>query len=242
MKGCELGDEVGQRDFAGVDRNDNAHGRDVLDHAFVHAAQAIALGSGQCPAVYPSGVTQPWRSTSIPGVWSTGRPAVEDARGSFTKVMDEGRPSEFAAFEAKEVFWSRSTRGVFRGMHVQLPPREAAKFVFVVEGLVRDFVLDLRRGSPSEGRLLELQLDETSGGLMIPAGCAHGFEVMTEQAVMVYVQSESYSREHDAGVHFASCGVTLLSDASVISERDVSFPPLSDFESPFEFESVHGSS
>ena len=53
----------------------------------------------------------------------------------------------------REVFWSQSERGVFRGLHVQLPPRAARKLVFVTTGRVRDFVLDLRRGSPTEGQL-----------------------------------------------------------------------------------------
>ena len=177
----------------------------------------------------------PWRSTPIPGVYLTSRPASFDDRGSFTKVLGEGDEPGVAPFVTREVFWSSSVRGVFRGMHVQLPPRSAAKVVFVVHGAVRDFVLDLRRGSPTQGQLWESRLDASTGGLVIPDGCAHGFEVVSDEAVMVYLQTAFHSPEHDGGVNYASAGVVLEAAQPLISKRDAELPQLADFDSPFEF-------
>ncbi len=177
----------------------------------------------------------PWRSTPIPGAHLTGRLPVDDRRGSLTKILGSGDDVPGEPFVVREVFWSRSDRGVFRGLHVQLPPRATRKIVFVTHGAVRDFLLDLRRGSPTEGRVWETELDATAGGLLIPAGCAHGFEVVGDGAAMVYLQEDFHSAEHDAGVHYASAGITLAADEPLSSERDRALPPLAQFASPFEF-------
>lgn len=120
-------------------------------------------------------------------------------------------------------------------MHVPLPPRAARKLVFVAFGEVRDFVLDVRRGSPTEGEVWQNLLDSSGGGLVIPEGCAHGFEVLSESAAMVYLQEEFYSPDHDGGILYSSAGIDLSSNIPIISERDLALPPLSFFDSPFTF-------
>lgn len=185
--------------------------------------------------MYAAPVSVPWRSTPIPGAFLTGRVPLGDERGSFTKVLGEGDETGHPPFVTREVFWSLSHRGVFRGLHVQLPPREARKLVFVTHGVVRDFLLDLRRGSPTEGTLWETSLDESSGGLIVPAGCAHGFEVLSEDASMVYLQEDFFAPDCDAGVHFASVGIDLVSADPIVSQRDLCLPHLSDFDSPFGY-------
>lgn len=176
-----------------------------------------------------------WCEVDIPGVFTVGRPVFEDTRGSFVKVLGEGDWGDQAPFIAREVFWSRSNRGVFRGMHVQLPPHDGRKLVFVVAGSVRDFVADLRVGSPTEGRVLEMPLDERSGGLLIPEGCAHGFEALEGGSVVIYGQEAFYSSEHDSGILYSSAGIELANARSVISSRDRELTPLDSFVSPFTF-------
>jgi dTDP-4-dehydrorhamnose 3,5-epimerase len=185
--------------------------------------------------VYAAAVSFPWRSTPIPGAYLTSRPASLDDRGSFTKVLGEDDEPGVTPFVTREVFWSSSQRGVFRGMHLQLPPRSAAKVVFVVHGAVRDFLLDLRRGSPTEGQLWESRLDSSTGGLVVPDGCAHGFEVVSDEAIMVYLQADFHSPEHDGGVEYRSAGVVPAAADPIISSRDAALPLLQDFESPFEY-------
>lgn len=176
-----------------------------------------------------------WRSTSIPGLFQTSRSGVLDARGAFVKVLGEGDNGDEPPFVAAEVFWSRSGAGVFRGMHVQLPPRATRKLVFVVHGAVRDFVVDLRIGSPTYGVVHEARLDGESGALIVPDGCAHGFEVIGGEAVMIYGQEAFHSIELDAGIHYASVGIELASAEPIISARDRELPALAAFSSPFVY-------
>lgn len=177
----------------------------------------------------------PWRETSLPGAFLTARPPFEDRRGSFNKILGEGDAPEGASFVAREVFWSQSRRGVVRGMHVQLPPYATRKAVFVTHGRVRDLLLDLRVGSPGFGQVHEFALDATTGGLVVPEGCAHGFEVLSDEAAMVYLQERHHSPDHDGGVSIRSVPVTLASAEPVISDRDLALPALADFVSPFRF-------
>lgn len=120
-------------------------------------------------------------------------------------------------------------------MHVQLPPRATRKLVFVTQGRVRDFVLDIRRGSPTEGELWATELEASGGGLVIPEGCAHGFEVLSDEASMVYLQEDFHSAEHDGGVLYSSAGVILEAAAPIVSARDLALPSLTAFTSPFVF-------
>jgi dTDP-4-dehydrorhamnose 3,5-epimerase len=160
---------------------------------------------------------------------------LRDERGAFTKILGEGDEEDHAAFRTREIFWSSSRRGVVRGMHVQLPPHAARKLVFVTEGAVRDFVLDLRRGSPTEGQVWETRLEHGGGGLVVPEGCAHGFEVVSDRAAMVYAQEDFHHPESDAGVLFSSVGISISCAAPIVSARDLALPPLSEFSSPFEY-------
>jgi dTDP-4-dehydrorhamnose 3,5-epimerase len=177
----------------------------------------------------------PWRETEIPGLFQTARPRLSDSRGSLLKVLGEGDCGSAAPFVAREIFWSTSEAGVFRGMHFQIGVRATRKVVFVTTGVVRDFVIDLRVGSPTFKRLWETELSAETGGLVIPVGCAHGFEVLQGPAAMVYGQEEHFSPESDVGINFESAGVRLLSADPVISDRDRALPLLDSYDSPFEF-------
>lgn len=168
------------------------------------------------------------------GAFLTARPSLADSRGSFTKVLGEG-DCVGGDFVTREVFWSRSTRGVVRGLHVQLPPHATRKLVFVTHGSIVDFALDLRQGSPTFGQVLSTPLDEATGGLVIPAGCAHGFEVVSDEVSMVYCQEDYYSPENDGGVLLTSVDITLQAAEPLFSDRDLALPAWADFVSPFEF-------
>lgn len=180
-------------------------------------------------------VSAPWRSTPILGAHLTARQPIGDARGSLTKILGEGDDAPGGRFDVREVFWSHSRQGVFRGLHIQLPPRSTRKLVFVTQGVVRDFLLDVRVGSPTEGVLWETELDATTGGLLIPDGCAHGFEVVSDSASMVYLQEDVHSPDHDGGVLFSTAGVVLVSSEPVLSDRDRALVALADFDSPFGY-------
>ncbi|GGY28925.1 dTDP-4-dehydrorhamnose 3,5-epimerase [Pseudoduganella albidiflava] len=173
--------------------------------------------------------------TSIPGCFEL-RPIVRrDERGSFTKVFhedvfrDAGLRTDFA-----EEYYSISQQGVLRGLHFQVPPHDHAKLVYCPQGRVLDAALDLRRGSPTYGRHLALELSGEAGNMLyLPAGLAHGFYTLSEQALMVYKVTSTYAPAHDGGVLWNSAGIDWPDSAPLLSPRDRTFPTLADFDSPF---------
>lgn len=161
----------------------------------------------------------------------------EDARGRFTKVFHQ---QAFAAqgleTNFNEEYYSVSFKHVIRGLHFQLPPEDHVKLVYCVAGSVIDVVLDLRVGSPTYGQHALVELSAAKGNsIYIPKGIAHGFCVLSDQAVMVYKASTVYSPEHDAGVLWNSAGIPWPTEQAVLSKRDESFPSLNQFHSPFNY-------
>lgn len=162
------------------------------------------------------------------------RKLFQDARGTFSKVFFEEALSGLgSSFTVKELFWTMSTHGVIRGMHFQLPPYECEKIVWVSHGKIRDVVLDLRVDSPSFGTSVLSILDQQSGAVYVPSGCAHGYEVISESAVVNYAQSCNYVETHDGGVAWDSFGFVWTTQSPVLSERDLQLPKMKDFYSCF---------
>lgn len=130
---------------------------------------------------------------------------------------------------------SRSTRGVLRGLHFQNPPAAQGKLVGVTRGRVYDVAVDVRRSSPTFGRWLGVVLDdETLQQLWLPAGFAHGFLVLSEQADVVYQLDAYHDSAAEAGIRFddETLGIDWLDRLSevglyepVISRRDAELPP-----------------
>ena len=162
----------------------------------------------------------------------------DDIRGRFVKVFHE---QEFTGLglEANfcEEYYSTSHRHVIRGLHFQLPPADHVKMVYCVQGEVLDAVVDLRIGSPTYGQYATFELSATkANSIYIPKGMAHGFCVLSEQAIMVYKVSTTYSPLHDAGILWNSAGIPWPATSAIMSARDKGFPPLAHFESPFRYE------
>lgn len=176
-------------------------------------------------------------ATRIPGVFLVRSPLAKDARGSFLKLFHE--PSFAAAglrTDWRESYCSCSAGGVVRGMHFQTPPADHAKLVFCLDGDVLDVVLDLRRGSPTEGQAIGVPLSGDDGvGVYIPSGCAHGFAGLSERSTMLYMVTSAHSTEHDLGVSWDSFGFDWPVADPLLSDRDGRHPRVDDFHSPFVF-------
>lgn len=165
-------------------------------------------------------------------------PSRGDTRGSFTKLL---HPDDLGLccdqhFPVRESFVSWSEPGVLRGMHFQSPPFAHHKAVTCLSGQVLDVVLDLRRSSPTYGRFASFRLDGTAPATVwIPVGCAHGFAVLgKDRALMHYAVTAEHSPAHDHGVNWNSFGFDWPPAlARLISARDATLPPLSEFLSPF---------
>lgn len=162
-------------------------------------------------------------------------PAFFDERGSFVKTFHNTTLKEHGiAFELKESYFSLSKKDVVRGMHFQVPPHHHAKIVFCPLGAILDVIIDLRKGSATYGlyHAEELSADNHKA-YYIPEGFAHGFKSLTDDAITYYLVSSEYSKDHDTGILYNSFGYDWDVSEPVISERDMSFPALNDFNSEF---------
>ncbi len=135
---------------------------------------------------------------------------------------------------------SMSTRGVMRGLHFQRPPFTQAKLVRCVVGRVLDVAVDIRKGSPTYGRHVAVELSaENHRQFFIPRGFAHGFAVLSPTAVFQYKCDNYYAPKADGGISIAdpSLGIDWQLDpaGSILSPKDTAHPLLCDFDSPFTF-------
>lgn len=128
----------------------------------------------------------------------------KDSRGYFYETFnaqrykDHGINSDFVQDNI-----SVSKKGTLRGLHYQLPPKAQAKLCHVIKGSVLDVAVDLRFGSPTFGEHLIIELsEENHTQIFIPAGFAHGFAVLSDEAIFQYKCSEFYSKEHERAIRF----------------------------------------
>lgn len=135
---------------------------------------------------------------------------------------------------------SCSTFGVIRGLHFQRPPFCQAKLVRCVKGRVLDVAVDIRKGSPTYGKYLGVELSEDNHlQFFIPHGFAHGFSVLSDIAVFNYKCDNYYHPEADGGISIldASLNIDWHIDPSnaILSKKDQNHPLLIDFDTPFVF-------
>ncbi len=125
---------------------------------------------------------------------------------------------------------SRSTRGVLRGLHYQLPPKAQGKLVRVVVGEVFDVAVDIRKGSPTFGKWVgEMLSAENKRQMWIPPGFAHGFLTMSDAAEFLYKTTDYYSPEHERCIVWndsAICIAWPIAGAPLLSDKDRLGQPL----------------
>lgn len=139
---------------------------------------------------------------AIKGVWVIEPKVFADDRGYF---MESFKLDLFEQYIGKVHFIqdneSKSTRGVLRGLHYQTGTASQAKLVRAIQGTVLDVVVDIRKSSPSFGQYVAVELsDENKKQLYVPRGFAHGFLVMSEDAIFSYKVDNVYSPTHDASI------------------------------------------
>lgn len=169
------------------------------------------------------------------------------------KVFGDKRGYFFESFNAKEFSEktglnitfvqdneSRSCYGVLRGLHFQLPPYTQSKLVRVVKGRVLDVAVDIRKGSPTYGKHVSCELTEDNHRqFYVPKGMAHGFCVLSDDAVFQYKCDNFYHPEVDGGISILdeSLGIDwgIPVDIAVLSDKDTKHPRLKDFVTPFTY-------
>lgn len=165
----------------------------------------------------------------------------EDSRGYFFESYNRQEfDREIAVVTFVQDNESQSSFGVIRGLHFQRPPYAQAKLVRCVHGRVLDVALDIRKGSPTYGRHVAVELTgDNHRQLFIPRGFAHGFAVLSPTAVFQYKCDNYYHPEMEDGIFFAdpSLGIDWRIEAgkAIISEKDTRLQTFSELETPFEF-------
>lgn len=179
--------------------------------------------------------------TSIPGVVIIEPRLFKDDRGYFFESFSE-RDFNTQVREVKFVQdnESMSSYGVMRGLHFQRPPYTQSKLVRCVKGAVLDVAVDIRKGSPTYGQYVAVELtEENHRQFFVPRGFAHGFAVLSKTAIFQYKCDNFYHPEADGGISILddSLGIDwhTPTDHAILSEKDTKHPLLKDFDSPFDF-------
>lgn len=181
--------------------------------------------------------------TDIPGVWIIEPNVFNDARGYFFEAF---RKAEFEEHIGAVGFIqdneSCSSSGVLRGLHYQLAPYSQAKLVRVISGAVLDVAVDLRKGSPTFGKYVAVELTgDNKRQLFIPQGFAHGFHVLADNTVFTYKVDNPYMPSHERGIRYDEPSFAIdwripSMEKLNLSPKDTQAPGLAHAEYNFEYE------
>ena len=179
--------------------------------------------------------------TAIPEVCILEPNVFGDHRGYFIESYNKEKfPSQYQHIKFVQDNESKSSKGVLRGLHYQLPPFAQTKLVRVIEGKVLDVAVDIRRGSPTFGKHVSIELTgENKKQLLVPRGFAHGFIVLSETAIFSYKCDNYYSPENDRGILFndPDLGIDWILDTQnlLLSDKDKVQPLLKDAIDLFDY-------
>jgi dTDP-4-dehydrorhamnose 3,5-epimerase/CDP-3, 6-dideoxy-D-glycero-D-glycero-4-hexulose-5-epimerase len=167
------------------------------------------------------------KKTTIEGLYLIEGFSFSDLRGTLIK------PFSMSFFEDdfdedlnfKEVWFTKSNKDVIRAMHLQVGEFACEKLVSVINGAVLDVVLDIRKNSPTYGKWYEIELnDKNNYALYIPKGCAHGYKVLIDNSVTLYMGTEINIPKDDVGIRWDSFGYNWNIENPILSEKDLNLP------------------
>lgn len=178
----------------------------------------------------------------IPGLALVRPQVFGDDRGFFLELY---KHSEFARGGVPEHLvqdnYSKSAKGVLRGLHYQKAPKAQGKLVMCMKGVIYDVAVDIRKDSPHYGKWISSELtDENRLMLYVPPGFAHGFQVLSDTAEVLYKCTEEYSPSDDRGIIWNDPDINIawpLKDP-VLSGKDKIHPRLRDADNDFTIERV----
>ena len=180
--------------------------------------------------------------TTIPDVVIIEPKVHGDERGYFVETFRADKLEEFIGYKINfcQDNESKSSRGVLRGLHYQLAPAAQTKLVRVIQGSVLDVAVDIRKGSPTFGKHVTVELtSENKHQLLVPRGFAHGFVVLEDDTVFAYKVDNYYSPENDRGIAFDDEDLAIdwkvVHDELNLSSKDKVQPKLSATDDVFEY-------
>lgn len=178
-------------------------------------------------------------TTFIEGLYVITPKVIEDSRGYFFESYNESLFEKNGfSFRWVQDNQSASSRGVIRGLHFQSPPFAQAKLIRVLQGLILDVAVDIRKSSPTYGKHVSVELSAANKKqLLIPPGFAHGFSVLSDRAEVTYKCDGFYHKDSEGGLYYddPALGIDwgLLPGEVIVSDKDMVLPTLADFSSPF---------
>jgi dTDP-4-dehydrorhamnose 3,5-epimerase len=180
--------------------------------------------------------------TNIPDVIIIEPKVHGDDRGYFVETFRADKLEEFLGFKINFIQdnESKSSKGVLRGLHYQLPPHAQTKLVRVIQGRVLDVAVDIRRNSPTFGQHVAVELSaDNKKQLLVPRGFAHGFVVLEDDTVFAYKVDNYYSPQCDRGIAFDDVNLNINWILNIeelnLSAKDKIQPLLSNTNDLFEF-------
>ena len=180
--------------------------------------------------------------TDIPDVVIIEPKVHGDDRGYFVETFRADKLEEFLGYKINfcQDNESKSSRGVLRGLHYQLAPDAQTKLVRVIQGSVLDVAVDIRKGSPTFGQHVAVELSsENKRQLLVPRGFAHGFVVLEDDTVFAYKVDSYYSPENDRGIAFDDIDLNIdwqVPHAELnLSAKDKVQPKLNETNDLFEY-------
>ncbi len=179
--------------------------------------------------------------TDIEGVFIIEPKLFSDERGYFFEAFNSRRFEELTGIRTAFVQdnESRSTRGVVRGLHFQLPPHAQSKLVRVVRGRIIDVAVDIRRGSPTFGRYVAVELsDKNHRQLFIPRGFAHGFGVLEGDAIVEYKCDNYYAPEAEGTIRWDDPELAIdwrIDGEVIVSAKDQNNKLLRECDTLFDY-------
>jgi len=165
-----------------------------------------------------------------------------DDRGYFIETFRQDKLESFIGYKIHfcQDNESKSSRGVFRGLHYQLAPHAQTKLVRVIQGRVLDVAVDIRRGSPTFGKYVAVELSaKNKRQLLVPRGFAHGFLVLEDDTIFAYKVDNYYSPECDRGIAYNDLDINIDWDINIgdlkLSEKDTKQPKLMETNDLFDY-------
>ena len=180
--------------------------------------------------------------TNIPDVIIIEPTVHGDHRGYFVETFRADKLEAFLGYKLNfgQDNESKSSKGVLRGLHYQLPPHAQTKLVRVISGRVLDVAVDIRRNSPTFGQHVAVELTaDNKKQLLVPRGFAHGFVVLEDDTIFAYKVDNYYSPECDRGIAFNDPALNidwmLKTKELKLSDKDTTQPKLNETNDLFEF-------
>jgi dTDP-4-dehydrorhamnose 3,5-epimerase/CDP-3, 6-dideoxy-D-glycero-D-glycero-4-hexulose-5-epimerase len=168
------------------------------------------------------------QNTDIEGLLILDGFRFNDLRGSlikpYSKSFFKGYENEIN-LDIKETWFTKSHKNVIRGMHLQVGEFACEKIISVIQGKLLDVILDIRKTSKTYGKVFEIELNEYEPkSIYIPVGCAHGYKVLEDNTMTMYMATEINVPKCDVGIRWNSFNYDWKIEKPIISEKDLNLP------------------